>query len=127
MQAHLDVEQPLDDVGRRPHVGERLGLVDRQRIGTGEMDQEEIVLRQVVAEGRLGQVARAEPPDEGMLDIGPPIIGAACLQPLEEAIALAHVRALRSVACCGSGPAVGRRGRQGLPRSRSGSRGGKSW
>ena len=84
MQVHLDVENGRDAGGRFAHVGERGRLVDRERVGAGELDQEQVILDEVVTKRRLGERAVRQPLRERVLGIGPPLGGCCRLQSLEE-------------------------------------------
>lgn len=83
MQPELDIDDRLQAVEPLAQVRDGAGLVDRQPPGAGEMDEEEIVLLQIVPEGLGRQRAGAELPHEVVLAIGPPVIGAGRLEPLE--------------------------------------------
>ena len=43
MQAHLHIKDPGDRGARRPHVLERVGLVDRKPVGAGKMHQKQVI------------------------------------------------------------------------------------
>lgn len=52
--------------------------------GLGEMDQEQIILAQVVAESGFGQGSQAQLTDERVAGVGRPIIGGGSLQAIEQ-------------------------------------------
>jgi hypothetical protein len=74
MEVHF-IEDGGDRRGRFAHLRECPGLVSRERIGTGELNEKQIILHEIVVETCLGQRASAQLLDEIMLDVGPPILG----------------------------------------------------
>ena len=77
--------QPFQQAGAGlVHVGQGPALVRGQGVGAGELDQEQVVLHQVVAEGGLGQAAVAEPAHEGVVDVGVPVVGGGGLEAFEQ-------------------------------------------
>ena len=84
MQVHLDVENGREAAGRFAHVSELGRFVNRERVGAGKLDQEQVILDQIVTKRRLGERAVRQPFGEGMLGIGPPLGGCCGLQLLEE-------------------------------------------
>ena len=74
VQVHLDLDEGLEAVRRRADFGQRVRLVGGKPVGAGELDQEQVVLHQIVAERGLGQCAVAQALHEGMLDIASPVV-----------------------------------------------------
>ncbi|EWG98690.1 hypothetical protein Q427_29145 [Halomonas sp. BC04] len=74
MQAQFHVDDCLQALMGLAQVGQGAALVGGQRIGPGEVDQEQVVLLQVVAKGALVERAGAEPAHEVVLDIGAPVV-----------------------------------------------------
>lgn len=66
MQAHLRVEKRRHGRRRLAHFRKTVGLVDRQGVSAGEVNQEEIILDEIVPEARLRQRSRRELPHEGV-------------------------------------------------------------
>src|SRR3546814_17837934 len=60
------------------------------------MGQEQVVLNEVVTEARLGQRAVADALHEGVLRVGPPVLGAGRLQAVEQPAA--HASSMLRVA-----------------------------
>jgi hypothetical protein len=56
------------------HVVEVLALVDGERVGPGEVNEENIVLAEIVLEAVERQAAVAQFLDEGMGDVGLPVV-----------------------------------------------------
>src|SRR5690606_21343575 len=83
VQLQLEVENGLQALGAAPQVGEAVALVGRQRVGAGEVQQEEVVLLQVMAEGFRRQGAAAELAHELVLAVVLPFLVAACEQVVE--------------------------------------------
>ena len=74
MQADLDIERCRDQRLRPAHLGEGVRFVDGEPPGAGEMQEEQIVLHEIAAEGRLGQVAMRQAQHELVSGIGGPDI-----------------------------------------------------
>lgn len=83
MQVHL-----FEDGGkarlRCTHVDERAALVGRERMGAGELDQEQVVLHKVGAERGLRQGARPHLAHEVVVDVALPVGSGRRLQPVED-------------------------------------------
>src|SRR5689334_11811605 len=84
MQVHLDIEDGRQAGGGFTHVGKRGRLVDRERVGTRKLDEEQIILNEVVTKRRFGKRAVRQSVREGMFGVGPPLNGYCCLETLEE-------------------------------------------
>ena len=69
------------------HSGQVFGLVDRKRIGARKLDQKQVILDQVMLEGRFGQCAGTKLFDEVMADIAFPGVGCARTQFAKQAVA----------------------------------------
>jgi hypothetical protein len=85
VQVHLDIENRRQTGRGFAHVGELGRFVDRDGIGAGKLDQEQVVLNEVVTKGRLGERTICHPVREGMLGVGPPLARRPCLQSIKEA------------------------------------------
>ena len=57
---------------RPAHLGERLGFVDGEPPGAGEMQEEQVILHQIAAERRFRQIAAGESQHEIVPRIGRP-------------------------------------------------------
>jgi hypothetical protein len=51
------------------HVFKAIRLIDSQRIGTGELQQKQVILAKIMAKSRLGQTAIGDPGNERMINI----------------------------------------------------------
>ena len=83
MQVHLGEDRRHARL-RRPQVDERAALIGGEPISPGELDQEQIVLHQISAEGGGWQRAGAELAHEGMVDVALPVGARRVLQPVED-------------------------------------------
>ena len=60
MQPDLDIERRRDQRLRPTHLGERIGLINREPPGAGKVQQEQVILHEISAECRLRQIALSE-------------------------------------------------------------------
>ena len=76
MQVEFALEDGGDAFCRGTHVGQPPAFDDRQRVGAGKLDQEQVVLGQIRLEGHDRQRAVAQAIDEAVVDVGTPVGGA---------------------------------------------------
>ncbi|MNP48464.1 hypothetical protein D3C76_1425870 [compost metagenome] len=69
---------------RRADVGRATALVGRQCPGTGELDEEQVILYQVSAERCLTQRALTHLPHKVMVYVAAPLMGGCALEALED-------------------------------------------
>ena len=105
MQVHFDIDNRAQAQIGGTHIGQRAALVRGQRVGAGELDQEQVVLHQIALERRQRQAAIAEAAHEGVVDVGIPVIRRSGLQSGKQG----HVDRLRQPQAA-SGKGKGRRG-----------------
>ena len=79
MQVHLDIKDGRQAGRSFAHVGKLGRLVDRERVGAGKLDEEQVVLNKVVTKGRFRERAVCQSVGEGMLGVGPPLSRCFCL------------------------------------------------
>ena len=79
VQVHFDIENGRNAGRRFAHVSERGRFVDGERVGAGELDQEQIILHEVVPERRLGKRGVRHAVRESVLGIAAPLGGGCCL------------------------------------------------
>ena len=83
MQTNLDIQYRLKPAPGLTHARQAVGLVDRQCISTGELDQEQIILLQIMPEFCRRQIATGDTPDKVMSDIGVPVTTTGTLQAIK--------------------------------------------
>ena len=81
VEADLDIEGRGDETLRPPHLGERVGFIDRQAPGAGEVAEKQVVLDQIMAEAGLRQFAAGQPQHEIVARIAAPSRGRGRNQP----------------------------------------------
>src|SRR5690606_20160843 len=84
MEIHLDIEDRLQSGMGLAHLVERAALVDGQRIGPREVDQEKVVLGEVVAKGRFREASVAKAFNEAVSNVAPPRRTGIAAKTLEE-------------------------------------------
>ena len=86
MQRHLDIDDGGHGGGVGTDVSQRRALEAGERVGAGEMDQEQIVLDQEVSERLLRQRACPECPHEFVRNIALPRRAGVAPQPTEQPV-----------------------------------------
>src|SRR5207248_10784211 len=81
METDLDIQDRGEEGLRPAHFRQRIGFVDRETPGAGEMEQKQVILHEVSAERRLRQITASEPQHKFMPRVAAPGIARAIDEP----------------------------------------------